>query len=161
MWQEFANTLNELNKTYQALIELGKKKHGALVMVDMKTVESLLKTEEELTGKVAQLEKTRQSLLFKLAATEAKLGPDSNMQDVIKLAPAGKMQEVLKRLYELLAASVREAQELSEGNALLIRAAMDAAAFHLNRLGGAKVEPAYGSTGGEVTSHRQNLEINA
>ena len=38
MWQDFANTLNELNKAYKALIELGKKKRNALVMVDMKTV---------------------------------------------------------------------------------------------------------------------------
>ena len=66
MWQEFANNLNELNKAYKALIELGKKKRSALVLVDMKTVESLLKTEEELTDSVARLEKTRQSLLMKL-----------------------------------------------------------------------------------------------
>ena len=42
MWQDFANTLNDLNKAYKALIELGKKKRNALIMVDMKTVENLL-----------------------------------------------------------------------------------------------------------------------
>lgn len=160
MWQDFANTLNELNKTYKALIELGKKKRNALVMVDMKTVENLLPNEEKLTADIARLEKNRQGILLKLAATNEKLGPESQMADIIKLAPAGKFQEVLQKLYTMLQATVREAQELSEGNALLIRAAMEAAAFHLNRIGGATVEPAYGK-GGEVVTHRKNFDYNA
>lgn len=160
MWQEFATTLNDLNKTYQALIELGKKKRNALVLVDMKTVENLLPAEEKLTGEIARLEKVRQGILLKLAATSEKLGPESRMEDILKLVPAGKMREVLQKLYTMLQTTVREAQELSEGNALLIRAAMDAAAFHLNRIGGATVEPAYGK-GGEVVSHRKNFDYNA
>ena len=160
MWQDFANTLNELNKAYKALIELGKKKRNALVMVDMKTVENLLPQEEKLTAEIARLEKNRQSILLKMAATSEKLGPESKMEDILSFAPAGKMREVLQKLYVMLQATVKEAQELSEGNALLIRAAMEAAAFHLNRIGGATVEPAYGR-GGEVVTHRKNLDFNA
>lgn len=160
MWQDFANTLNDLNKDYKALIELGKKKRTALVLVDMKTVEKLLQEEEKITSHIAALEKKRQAVLLKLAATNAKLGPDSKMEDIMGLIPAGKLRTVMQNLYTMLQATVKEAQELSEGNAMLIRAAMEAAAFHLNRLGGAKVEPAYGK-GGEVVTHRKNFEFNA
>ena len=160
MWQDFANTLNELNKTYKTLIELGKKKHQALVLVDMKTVEALLPQEEKLTATIAQLEKNRQNVLLKLAVTSEKLGPESKMTDILKLAPAGKTQELLQKLYTMLQATVQEARELSENNAVLIRAAMNAAAYHLNRIGGATVEPAYGK-GGEVVSHRKNFDYNA
>ena len=160
MWQDFANVLNDLNKDYKALIELGKKKRNALVMVDMKTVENLLPTEEKLTADIARLEKKRQSILLKLASTSEKLGPESKMDDILQLAPAGKLREIMQKLYAMLQATVQEAQELSEGNALLIRAAMEAAAFHLNRIGGATVEPAYGR-GGEVVTHRKNLDYNA
>ena len=160
MWQDFANTLNELNKAYKALIELGKKKRNALVMVDMKTVENLLPQEEKLTADIVRLEKNRQNILLKMAATNEKLGPESKMEDILSFAPAGKMREVLQKLYVMLQATVKEAQELSEGNALLIRAAMEAAAFHLNRIGGATVEPAYGR-GGEVVTHRKNFDYNA
>lgn len=160
MWQDFANTLNELNKDYKALIELGKKKHTALVLVDMKTVENLIPEEEKIIRNISLLEKQRQTALLKLAATSDKLGPDSNMDDIVKLAPAGKMQVVLRNLYLMLQSTVHEAQEISENNAVLIRAAMEAAAFHLNRIGGATVEPAYGK-GGEVVSHRQNFDYNA
>ena len=160
MWQDFANTLNELNKAYKALIELGKKKRNALVMVDMKTVENLLPQEEKLTAEIARLEKNRQNILLKMAATNEKLGQESKMEDILSFAPAGKMREVLQKLYVMLQATVKEAQELSEGNSLLIRAAMEAAAFHLNRIGGATVEPAYGR-GGEVVTHRKNFDYNA
>ena len=160
MWQEFANTLNDLNKTYTALIEIAKKKRNALVLIDMKTVEELLPQEEKLTADIARLEKKRQNILLKLAATSDKLGPDSKMKDIIGLIPAGKLREVIQKLYTMLQATVQEAQELSEGNAFLIRAAMNATAFHLNRIGGAHVEPAYGK-GGEVVSHRKNFEYNA
>ena len=160
MWQDFANVLNDLNKDYKALIELGKKKRNALVMVDMKTVENLLPTEEKLTADIARLEKKRQSILLKLASTSEKLGPESKMDDILQLAPAGKLREIMQKLYAMLQATVQEAQELSEGNALLIRAAMEAAAFHLNRIGGATVEPAYGR-GGEVVTHRKNFDYNA
>lgn len=160
MWQEFANTLNDLNKTYTALIEIAKKKRNALVLIDMKTVEALLAEEEMLTADIARLEKQRQSILIKLAAVSDKMGPDSKMQDIIGLVPAGKLRDVIQKLYSMLQATVQEAKELSEGNAFLIRAAMNAAAFHLNRIGGAHVEPAYGK-GGEVVSHRKNFEYNA
>ena len=80
--------------------------------------------------------------------------------DCATLAPAGKMREVLQKLYTMLQATVQEAQEISENNAILIRAAMNAAAFHLNRISGAAVEPAYGK-GGEVVSHRKNFDYNA
>ena len=160
MWQDFANILNDLNKAYKALIELGKKKRNALVMVDMKTVESLLPEEEKITANIARLEKNRQNILLKMAATNEKLGPESKMEDILSFAPAGKMREVLQKLYVMLQATVKEAQELSEGNALLIRAAMNAAAFHLNRIGGAAVEPAYGK-GGEVVTHRKNFDYKA
>ena len=160
MWQDFANILNDLNKDYKALIELGKKKRTALVLVDMKTVEDLLPEEERLTGHIASLEKKRQAVLLKLAATNEKLGPDSRMDDIVELIPAGKLRSVVQNLHLMLQDTVREAQELGEGNALLIRAAMEAAAFHLNRLGGATVEPAYGKSG-EVVSHQKHFDYNA
>ena len=102
MWQDFANILNDLNKAYKALIELGKKKRNALVMVDMKTVENLLPQEEKLTADIVRLEKNRQNILLKMAATNEKLGPESKMEDILSFAPAGKMREILQKLYAML-----------------------------------------------------------
>jgi hypothetical protein len=77
------------------------------------------------------------------------------------MAPTPQLQQILVQLHTSLSQNTAEAKELSEGNSLLIRGAMQAVAYHLNRLGGATVEPTYGQGGGEVVSHRKNYEFDA
>lgn len=59
MWQDLASALNELNKIYVQLIALAKKKHQALIMIDMATLENLLKEEEPLTKRIGELEQKK------------------------------------------------------------------------------------------------------
>lgn len=161
MWQDLAATLNELNKIYLQLIELGKKKRGALVSIDMKTLESLLKDEDALTKKIRDLEQQRQKALIHLAVQNRAIKKDSKLEDLLQFAPNAKFKQILGQLHKSLSENTAAAKELSEGNSLLIRGAMQAVAYHLNRIGGATVEPTYGHGGGEVVSHRKNYEFDA
>ena len=77
-----------------------------------------------------------------------------------------EMEAVQYQLRELLEAADcniidLRAQELAENNRVLIEGALSAVTYHLNRLGGTKVEPAYGSGGQEVVSHGRNFEYDA
>lgn len=161
MWQELAATLNELNKIYQQLVALGKKKREALVFVDMKTLEGLLREEETLTKKVGELEKTREKALIHLAVENRSIRKDTKMEEMIRLAPNPQLRQILTQLYKALAKNTAEARELGEGNRLLIQGAMQAVSYHLNRIGGTAVEPAYGKGGNEIVSHRKNYEFDA
>lgn len=161
MWQDLASALNELNKIYVQLIALAKKKHQALIMIDMATLENLLKEEEPLTKRIGELEQKRQKALIHLAVENRTIKKDTPMTKVIESAPTPQLRQILSQLYKTLDQSTHEAKELSDNNAVLIKAAMKAAAYHLNRIGGAQVEPAYGSRGGEVVSHRKNFEFDA
>lgn len=161
MWQDLASALNELNKIYVQLIVLAKKKHQALIMIDMATLENLLKEEEPLTKRIGELEQKRQKALIHLAVENWTIKKDTPMTKVIESAPTPQLRQILSQLYKALDQSTHEAKELSDNNAVLIKAAMKAAAYHLNRIGGAQVEPAYGSRGGEVVSHRKNFEFDA
>ena len=79
--------------------------------------------------------------------------------------------EELSRQYEkirVLAASrrlskvVAETKELRDGNALLIEGALMAVNRQLGRIGGAVVDPVYGSGGTEQVRHlRKNLDYEA
>lgn len=160
MWQEFAGTLNELNKTYQELIALGNKKRAALVTLDMKGLEALLEPEQKLTARVQTLEEKRQKALIHLAVTNREVNRESKLDVLLPLAPA-QLQPVLRQLNATLSKNVAAAKELSDGNQLLITSAMNAVSYHLNRIGGVRVEGSYGSAGGEVVTHRQNFEFNA
>lgn len=161
MWQEFAAILNDLNKVYLQLIELGTKKKKALVTIDMKTLEGLVKEEDALTKKIKELEQRRQKVLIHMAVEERSIKQDTKMEDLVRMAPTPQLQQILVQLHSSLSKNTAEAKELSEGNSLLIRGAMQAVAYHLNRIGGATVEPTYGQSGGEVVSHRKNYEFDA
>ena len=152
MWQDLASALNELNKIYVQLIALAKKKHQALIMIDMATLENLLKEEEPLTKRIGELEQKRQKALIHLAVENRTIKKDTPMTKVIESAPTPQLRQILSQLYKALDQSTHEAQELSDNNAVLIKA---------NRIGGAQVEPAYGSRGDEVVSHRKNFEFDA
>lgn len=160
MWQELAVILNELNKIYQQLIETGKRKHDVLVAIDMKALEGLLEEEEQLTQRISVLEQKRQKTLIQLAVENRSINKDTRMAAVLDLAPK-ELRPVLHQLSQNLTATMTEVCELRGNNNILIRAAMNAAAYHLNRIGGAKVETNYGRAGGEVVSHRKNFEFNA
>lgn len=161
MWQEIAAILNDLNKVYLQLIELGTRKKKALVTIDMKTLEELVKEEDALTKKIRELEQKRQKVLIHMAVENRSIKQDTKMEDLVRMAPTPQLQQILGQLHSSLSKHTAEAKELSEGNSLLIRGAMQAVAFHLNRIGGATVEPTYGQSGGEVVSHRKNYEFDA
>ena len=160
MWQELAATLNELNKIYQQLIETGRRKRDILVAIDMKALEGLLEEEKQLTQKISLLEQKRQKSLIHLAVENRSIKQDTQMAEVLELAPKG-LQPVLRQLIQALTASTTEVCELRDNNNILIRAAMNAASYHLNRIGGARVESGYGHSGSEVVSHRKNFEFKA
>ena len=48
-WAELVQTLNELNKTYHDVCELGRKKHKALIVIDLKSIEAMNSEEARLT----------------------------------------------------------------------------------------------------------------
>ena len=160
MWQELAAILNELNKIYQQLIETGKRKRDILVAIDMKALEGLLEEEKQLTQKISLLEQKRQKSLIHLAVENRSIKQDTQMAEVLELAPK-ELQPVLRQLIQALTASTTEVCELRDNNNILIRAAMNAASYHLNRIGGARVESGYGHSGSEVVSHRKNFEFKA
>ena len=160
MWQELAAALNELNKVYRQLAEIGEKKRRALVAVDMKALEELLQQEEPLTRRIGELERRRRQVLTDLAAENRSIHTDTKLQDLLKLAPEGTVRRVLDRLFRELSETTAKVKELGENNAVLVKGAMQAVAWHLNRLGGASVEPAYGKEG-EVVSHHRNFEFDA
>ena len=160
MWQELAAILNELNKIYQQLIETGRRKRDILVAIDMKALEGLLEEEKQLTQKISLLEQKRQKALIHLAVENRSIKQDTQMAEVLELAPKG-LQPVLRQLIQALTVSTTEVCELRDNNNILIRAAMNAASYHLNRIGGARVESGYGHSGSEVVSHRKNFEFKA
>lgn len=158
-WKALAGTLNELNKTYQALNALSRKKHQALIIIDLKSIEAMNGEEARLTQEIRKLEETRQKTLIRLAVENRAITKETNMTQLIEAAPTQEIRKVLRTLHQALDASTKEAAELRDNNRVLIEGALSAVSYHLNRLGGAQVENAYGSTGQEVVTHESRFEF--
>ncbi|MDY6268557.1 MAG: flagellar protein FlgN [Selenomonadaceae bacterium] len=160
-WKELIQILNEINKGYQALIELSQKKHKALVFIDLKTIEKLNEEETKLTQTIQQLEQQRQKALIHLAVENRDIKKDTRMKELVRYAPTPQLRVLLMKLHDALGASTAKAQELRENNRVLIEGALSAVTYHLNRLGGVHVENTYGSAGQEVVTHARNFEFDA
>lgn len=160
MWQELLEILTKLAKDYEVLEGLAQQKHTALVGVDMKTLDKLLKREAEIAGSIRKSEKQRQELLTRISKAVPAISPDMKAADLYKLAPqqyAARLQLVHASLSEI----VEKVKAQTEINNILAMGALGAVNEKLNRVGGATVDPTYGRGGAEHVSHRRNFEYDA
>jgi hypothetical protein len=159
MWQELLNILRKLNNDYGTVEALGREKHKALVGVDMKTLDRLVKRESDLAASIKKTESARQELCVKIIKAYPSINPDMKMQEAYQLA--GPLARELKSAHEALSALVEKVKAQAEINNILAMGALGAVNQRLGRLGGVAVEPVYGRGGREQVSHRQNFEFNA
>ena len=84
------------------------------------------------------------------------------MEEFALLAPCDAVHRRVIAASRCLSKFVAETKELRDGNALLIEGALMAVNRQLGRIGGAVVDPVYGSGGTEQVRHlRKNLDYKA
>ena len=87
---------------------------------------------------------------------------DTSMEELALLAPTDTVHRSVRAASRRLSLLVKETKERSDANALLIEAARIAVNRQLGKIGGAVVDPVYGSTGGEQVRHlKKNLDYRA
>jgi len=160
MWEELQQILVGLKTEYDALLALGKKKHGILVMVDLASLEKILKEEDNHTKKVASLEEARKAALMKLASLDKSLRPDMKMTEIYEAVPSPKRRAALEKLHGELTELVDEVVKQNEINSILVHGAMQAVSAKLNQLGGADATGSYGKEG-DIVTHKKKFDFKA
>ena len=154
MWDAFTATLEELSHQYEKICTLQKKKRGILAALDLEALEKVTAEEDFLARAVERLETDRLAHLAGIAEATPGVSAKTNMSDSVHrsvLAASRRLSKIVK-----------ETEELRDGNALLIEAALMAVNRQLGRIGGAVVDPVYGSGGTEQVRHlRKNLDYKA
>ena len=159
MWQELLTILRKLGNDYSVVAALGKEKHKALVGVDMKTLDRLVKREADMAASIKKTESARQELCLKIIKAYPSITPDMKMQEAYQLA--GPLARELKNAHEELSALVERVKAQAEINNILAMGALGAVNQRLGRIGGVSVDSVYGRGGRENVSHRQNFEYDA
>ena len=162
MWNAFTATLEELHRQYEKIRALQEKKRGILVALDMAALEKLTAEEDFLARAVQELEKQRLTQLAQIAKDTPGVSAETNMEELALLAPTDAVHRSVLAASRSLSLIVKETKELSEVNSLLIEGALIAVNRQLGRIGGAVVDPVYGSSGGEQVRHlKKNLDYKA
>ena len=160
MWQDFIQALKELSDAYAALLAISRKKRAALVAVDLKGLEPLIKDEGEQLERIRAAEKRRRDALFSLSGMTPSFREDATMAEVETACPP-KLRGELKKANASLSRLVEEIREASDANAFLIHHALGAVEYHLNRIGNSSVDPTYGGKGEESVTRERKFDFRA
>ena len=161
MWQNLIDTLDKLGEVYDKLATLGEKKRSALVGIDMNALAKVLDEEQLLAAKIQKLEHTRGELLKNLSKADITVNEATKAKDFYRSAPSLAIEKRLIQLHERLSRNVDRALTLRDNNQILAQCALDAVQVQLNKIGGATVQPTYGSKGGSVVTNRKNFDFKA
>ena len=161
MWIELTEVFKNLTSAYESAAAIGRRKHTALVTIDMKSLEKVLNEEQLIISKIQRLEKSRGAILTEMAKSDPSITSETKMADFIELAPDRALRERLRQLHKELSKQVEETIQQRDNNQVLAQGALDAVNFKLNQLGGARIEPSYSNKGGNVVTHRKNFDFKA
>lgn len=161
MWLELKDVFQGLASAYEKAAELGRRKHSALVGIDMKSLEKVLNEEQLIIAKIQRLENARGDILKEMAKSDPSITSETKMADFIELAPDRQLKAKLKILHKELSRQVEETVRLRDDNQILAQGALDAVKYHLNRLSSATIEPSYSNKGGNVVTHKKNFDFKA
>lgn len=160
MWQNLIQALKELSDAYAALLDIESKKSGVLVAVNMKGLEALLGEEEQQLERIRVAEKRRQDALLALSEEIPSSHAATTMADVEKACPK-ELRASLHALHKTLGERVEKAREAGGTNEFLIRQALGAVEYHLNRLSNSSIDPTYGQRGTESVTREKKFDFQA
>ena len=160
MWQNLIQALKELSDAYAALLSISGRKRAALVAVDLKGLEPIVEEEKQQLERIRVAEKRRQDALLALSREIPSTHAATTMAEVEAACPR-ELRASLHEIHECLNERVSEAQEASDANEFLIRHALGAVEYHLNRLSNSSIDPTYGEKGKESVTREKKFDFKA
>lgn len=162
MWNALTHTLGALADQYEQICSLQEEKRHVLIALDMERLEKLIAREELFVRTVELLEDERRGLLKEIGIHTPGVTPETDMEELSLLAPTDEIYRAVHTASTRLSQLVKEAKERVGDNALLTEGALIAVNRQLGLIGGAVVDPVYGSDGDEQVRHlNKNLDYRA
>lgn len=93
LMEDLINVLNQEEEQYQGLIELGKKKREVVIRADIKTLDEITATEQEVASNLQNLAKKRARVLNDMATVLAGIrGGYDHKDDFLSGGTAGRAE---------------------------------------------------------------------
>jgi hypothetical protein len=133
LMEDLIDVLNKEEEQYQGLIELGKKKREVVIRADIKTLDEITATEQEVASNLQNLAKKRTRVLNDMATV---LGRNPGEVTITKMISYLEEQPVeQKQLMEVKERLLQtEMAAINEQNEILLNQALEMVEFDLTLL---------------------------
>ena len=160
MWEKLIRSLDDLSDAYESLLDIEGRKRAVLVAVDLKGLEALVGEEEQQLERIRAAEKRRRDALLALSKEFPSSPSRTTMKDVEAVCPK-EFRSALHELHVRVGRRASEAKEAGGMNEFLIRQALGAVEYHLNRLSNSAIDPTYGQKGQESVTREKKFDFQA
>ena len=124
LMEDLIDVLNKEEEQYQGLIELGKKKREVVIRADIKTLDEITATEQEVASNLQNLAKKRTRVLNDMATVLGRNPGDVTITKMISYLEEQPVEQ--KQLKEMAA--------INEQNEILLNQALEMVEFDLTLL---------------------------
>ena len=129
LMEDLIDVLNKEEEQYQGLIELGKKKREVVIRADIKTLDEITATEQEVASNLQNLAKKRTRVLNDMNPGEVTI---TKMISYLEEQPVEQKQ--LMEVKERLLQTGKEMAAINEQNEILLNQALEMVEFDLTLL---------------------------
>ena len=134
--------LDRENTEYEKLVVLSDRKTPVIIQGDINTLGSITEQEQEIVGRIQNLEKQRTEALADIANVVNRDVETLKLINLIQmLAKRPEQQQQLTEVQGKLRSTIDRLKELNEKNQMLLQDAMEMVDFNLRMLQGLKSSP--------------------
>lgn len=142
LMENLIDVLNRESSEYEALLELSQRKTTIIVSNNLENLQKIMDEEQELVGRVSNLEKKRIEVTADIANVLNRDVSTLKLADLINiLSNRPQERKALEDVHDRLQVSVRGLQRVNEQNMELLKNAMEMIEFDMNLLQAMKTAP--------------------
>lgn len=140
--ENLMEVLDKENKEYEALIVLADKKTPTIVAGDIESLEKITDDEQEIVGRIQNLEKFRKEVLADVANVVNRDVNELKLINLIQMLDKRPEQQTqLVELQERIRNTVDRLQKANDKNQMLLNDALEMVGFNLSMIQALKTAP--------------------
>lgn len=140
--EELIETLDQENKIYESLIPVNEKKTRIIINNDLKALQDITDTEQEMVQKISALEAKRQEVIINIGTVINRDPGTLTLKRLVQLLEKQpKEQEQLSIIHDKLQKTVHRLKDINHQNQSLIEQSLEMIEFNMNFIQSTRMSP--------------------
>ena len=140
--EELITTLNQENEIYESLIPINETKTKIIINNDLKALQEITKTEQEMVQRITALEAKRQEVIINIGTVINRNHETLTLKALIQLLEKQPgEQEQLSIIHDKLQKTVHRLADINLQNQSLIKQSLEMIEFNMNFIQSTRMSP--------------------